>query len=376
MRCSGYVTSVLRRWPRSWWAPALVVSVVVALSATGAAAGAAASHLRLLASGVRGFVSDGTRYVAWEKRKGSPITIFDSQAGTYRQITPPRECTLRRYLYSEGVELRGPAAAGRFLLDCQQAGFALLEAPTMHITSLPTTLGRGVWHTVGSLYIEGSSSVGSACSHSEAELREPEPWCTALYEISTGVVSYRPFGSPQAELDRAGAPLACSRLRQKAGYESLGTEGEERNDYANGLYVHAARNRDVMIERCNGKSITLKDRGSPRDFDVRGGMLTWDTGHPGSELQDYEPDKGPGSLFSYDLATRTRRSWPLPKLAVDTEAGEGTPPIHGVFGYSTHTSKMVFWLATRKVECVVGPTKEYVPLCGHPEVFSLYAASL
>jgi hypothetical protein len=317
-------------------------------------------------------VSDGTRYVAWETAEGSPITIFDSRTAAHRQIAPPKGCTLRRYLYSEGVELRGGAAAGRFLLVCQQGGFALLEVPTGHITSLPNTLGRGVWQTVGSLYIEGSSSVASACSHSEAELREPEPWCAAFYEIATGIVSYRPFGSPLAELDRSGAPLVCSRLREKAGYESLGTEGEEHKGYANGLYVHAARNSDLKIERCNGKSITIKGRRSPRDFDVRGGLLTWDTGHPGSELQDYEPNEGPGSLFSYDLATRKQRGWDLPKLPVFTES-EGAP-IHGVFGYSTHTSTMVFWLATRKVECVVGPTKEYVPVCGHPEVFSVYAA--
>jgi len=352
----------------------LVVLMLCVAGLVGApVARAGGSHLRLVASGVRGFVSDGTRYVAWEKDQRFPITIFDTHTGVSHQVARPRGCVLPQH--SEGIEVRGAGAAGRFLLDCRQAGFDLLEAPTLHITPLPTTLGRGGWQTVGSLFIEGSSSVASACSHSEAGLKEFEPWCMALYEISTGVVSYRPHRSPSPELDRPGAPLVCSRLRGNAGYESLGTEGEEHKGYANGLYVHAARHGDVKIERCNGRSIILKDRGGPRDFDVRGGLLTWDTGHPGSELGEYEPNQGPGSLFSYDLATRKRRSWPLPKLPVDTDS-EGAP-IHGVFGYSTHTRTTVFWLATRLRECVVESTNgEYVPTCGHPEVFSVYAARL
>ncbi|MGO8904760.1 MAG: hypothetical protein ACLQMH_03965 [Solirubrobacteraceae bacterium] len=319
-------------------------------------------------------MSDGTRYVAWEKSSGSPITVFDSRTGSHRQITPPAGCALREYAYSEGLELRGQGAAGRFLLDCGKSGYALLEASTGHITALPTV--EGAWRTVGSLYVEGSSADHDACSHSEAELRESmNPWCAALYEIATATVSYRPEDSWGAQLDRSGAPPICARFRQKVLAERTGEEEEQA--YADGLYVHASRNgHDVKIERCKGASITLRGQGTPRDFDLRGGVLTWDTGHPGGESESEPKDAAGlqrGMLFSYDPATRKRRSWILPRLSLLSDSEGAT--VHGVFGYSTHTTTMVFWLATRHRECVVSG-EGYQPVCTHPEVFSVYAARM
>lgn len=391
--CSGCTRSVFpSRRRRCCWAAALIATLLFGLVGVSAVAATAGSHLRLLANGVRGFVSDGTRYAAWELPRlpgeNSTITIFDSRNGRRRRVEPPAGCTLRRLLYAEGLELRRQGAAGRFLLNCQRPGFplgesaaghALLDAATGRITRLPEGSTDDSWRAVGSLYLEGTADA-EACSHSpaelqQAELRQSPPSCVALYELSTGALSYSPEDSPRGELDRSEAPPICPKFRLAAAAER--TEEKEEDAYSDGLYVHAAPHGhgSVIIEGCTGKPITLKGRGTPRDFDVRGGLLTWDTGHRGAELEYDPPNEGPGTLFSYDLATRKRRSWRLPKLTVLTEAEEGTPPIHGVYGYATHTRSLVFWVAIHHREQVCtspGP-------CGGgggPEVFSVYAARL
>jgi hypothetical protein len=78
----------------------------------------------------------------------------------------------------------------------------------------------------------------------------------------------------------------------------------------------------------------------------------------------------PGVLFSYNLATQRRRTWALPRLplAVEQIGGE---PITGAFGYSTHTTTTVFWIAARRRECVGDSS-----VCSEPEVFSVYAARI
>jgi hypothetical protein len=141
--------------------------------------------------------------------------------------------------------------------------------------------------------------------------------------------------------------------------------------------VHAARNGrgGVEIERCHGAPIKLQGRGGARDFDVRGGVLTWDSGHPGVDAKERVEGDGlkqselqHGVLFSYNLATHHRRSWALPRLPLWVESKEGKP-ITGAFGYSTHTTTTVFWIAARRRECI-GDS-----VCSEPEVFSVYAAT-
>jgi hypothetical protein len=80
--------------------------------------------------------------------------------------------------------------------------------------------------------------------------------------------------------------------------------------------------------------------------------LTWDTGHRGEDFGEEEllgaPKNGQlrrGTLVSYSLATHRRESWTLPRLRLQGE-NSGLPTT-GVFGYSTHTKYMVFWIAAR-----------------------------
>jgi len=136
----------------------LLALVAIGLGSPAVPAEAAGSALRRVAGPVDDFVSDGVRYAAWEKRKDSPITVFDSRTGGQRQISPPKGCSLANLARPVPVDFGG-AAEGRFLLDCPEAGYALLDAQTGTVSVLPELSERGpypyAWGAVGSLYVEG-----------------------------------------------------------------------------------------------------------------------------------------------------------------------------------------------------------------------------
>ncbi len=101
----------------------------------------------------------------------------------------------------------------------------------------------------------------------------------------------------------------------------------------------------MRIDRCHGRPILLHGRGVPGNFDVRGGLLTWDTGQNAIGF-DVEEGFAHGTLTAYRLSNGRRRSWELPRLVLNT----GAPPLPTtVVGYSTHTATTVFWVAARKV---------------------------
>jgi hypothetical protein len=172
--------------------------------------------------------------------------------------------------------------------------------------------------------------------------RGPGEVCIALYQIATGTMSDRPAWQVP-DLDRLGAPPVCRALRPKlladkeSGLSKLFS-------YADGLLAHPAhRAGSVQIDRCNGGPIVLRGRGEPRNFDIRAGVLTWDTAHHATDFESQD-DVRHGTLSSYRIANGVRRSWPLPSLTLKG-ALPGVEP--GVFGGSTHTANTVFWIASR-----------------------------
>jgi hypothetical protein len=103
----------------------------------------------------------------------------------------------------------------------------------------------------------------------------------------------------------------------------------------------------IRIRRCNGHSKTISTAPEPRDLILLGSLLTWDTGHAGTDVNtEAEAEGGDthrGRLWSYQTATHTRRSLPLPQ----TTTIVGSRKAHGVFGYSSHAGKTLFWIAAR-----------------------------
>jgi hypothetical protein len=293
---------------------------------------------RVVASTVT-FASDGTRYVAWQVSQGAPVVALDTRRGSQQRFDTTAGCGLH------DEELRGfgpPAAAGRFLLTCRNDS-DLLNARTGAITALPVPTGRfdGGWDTVGSRYVRGTADPHD-CRQSASEGRRGV-LCIALYDIASGAISYRPE-SQLPDLDRAGAPPICASLRNRLiAEEKAGVLGRTLAYRAGYLARPIGRGGDVALERCNGRRTILHGAGEPENFDLRGGLLTWDTGHPGEQFQNGS-EVSHGALWSYQPSTGRRRHWTLPRLRLI-----GENPVSGVLGYSTHTLNTVFWIATRTV---------------------------
>jgi hypothetical protein len=198
---------------------------------------------------------------------------------------------------------------------------------------LPDDLSRYDWALVGTDYAE---SPNTGCGDYDE--------CFALYNLATGAISVR-RAPAIVDLDRPGAPAAplCPALRRRI-LAAQRAEVPPSFAYEDGLFVHAAKRVGyVEIDRCKRPPIVLSGRGEPRDFDLSAGLLTWDTGYPTSGVDEEGESPYPSVLNAYQLATGRRRSWRLPRRVLPGE----TRPV--VFGYSTHTSQTVFWIADRSV---------------------------
>jgi hypothetical protein len=290
---------------------------------------AIASPSRRPASDTVAFSSDGTRFVAWQVQGDEQIVVLDTLTGPRRQITPPAGCKLHNEA-EDGEPIIG-AAAGRFLLECDEgAAQALLDVRTGKNVMLPKkTNGTSGWYRVGTRYVMGVN---------------------VLYDIATGASTRldRP-----TDLDARGASMSaiCPAVRhlvlryQPQGlFKGFADEGEL---FAQGDGKHG----DVQLDHCHGSPTILRARGTdgfgdgePEDFDLRGGLLSWDTG---SEAAGYIPPepKFRGGLYAYELTTHRRHEWLLPRLRVTG----GEEPNRGTYGYSTHTASMVFWIATQTI---------------------------
>ena len=155
---------------------------------------------------------------------------------------------------------------------------------------------------MGALYVEGN---GTQCSQTPVERRALEP-CIALYELSTGVVRQRPQ-SQVGDINLPGAPLVCRALRATLVRERAEMPSEVFS-YSGGLLARPIGERgSVQIDGCRGRRTILYGRGFPGKFDIRSGLLTWDTGRNVEFYKEGEPSNG--TVFGYELATRRRHSW-------------------------------------------------------------------
>jgi len=323
---------------------------VLALLTVGAAAvgtlvpSTLASPFRRLDGNAVAFATDGTRYALWQFHRGAPLIVYDTRTG-------------HRGEFDDGCGLYGAsspyreAAAGRFLVFC--GGPAMLDVRTGVVTHLPTGEYGPTWSTVGTRYVAGGSAPGQRCRG----MRRHEG-CTTLYDIATGGLSnVRDAQIP--DLDRPGAPPLCRRLRTKL--FTLERQVLEGFSYSNGgsdevgETFYDPRLRRVGIEGCNGRMVSLHLRSEPKNVELRGGVLTWDTGHsPESAFSEEEEgiDTRHATLTSYSLSSRRRRTWPLPHLPINLNGGEpGEATGAGVFGSSAHTSNTLFWIADRSLSC-------------------------
>jgi hypothetical protein len=338
MRTSPGRPTVAARGEASWqrarqcWVLALAV---LATMWCGLPSRALASRFHRLAAGTTAFASDGTRYAAWQVGK-SPIVVFDTRTGHRGQIE--KAC---------GLEGDRPGAAGRFLVSCGGKGQALLDVRTGAITPLPTGEYGPTWEVVGVRYVSGPAGLHALCHQTKSH-----EGCTALYDIETGALSEVPE-SEVRDLDRPGAPLVCRALQSKL-FKLNRSELTEEFSYSNGVLVSTvqigeAPGTKLRIDRCRGRSTILRSAPEPSDVELRGGLLTWDAVKAPLGALDPEEEAADthGTLDSYRLSTRRRRSWRLPRLPLDFE-GRHTV---GVLGSAAHTDYAVIWISAQSLVC-------------------------
>jgi hypothetical protein len=227
------------------------------------------------------------------------------------------------------------AAGGRFLLSCAGERNSVFDVRT----GANELLAAGTsWFELGTRYAQGNS----ADEHQVVE------------NLATGTVK-RTGESGAVDLDRAGAPglsAICPLLRRAVRREG---SSEGRSAYRSGRFVRPLGERGaVIVHRCNGAARILAasslphrafERHKPRYFDLRSGLLTWDTGEqPNGEDAEVGERRLRSRLFAYRLSSGRLDSWLLPRTAI--KEGRITLPAVAA-GYATHTAHAVFWVATR-----------------------------
>jgi hypothetical protein len=322
-----------------------ICAVVVTLAAVPASASPRGS-LRDRAAKTFAFASDGSRYAAWQQASRSTVVVFDARTQRTRTLAVT-DCGLVPDESEVTEEATPRARSGRFLLECGR-NQAVLDVESGAVQPLPLEPDGYKWEEVGTHYAAGPTP---ACAYHR---------CVALVDIATGAMSVR--HEPMVpDLDRPGAPSArvCRALRGRLVTE-LVAPSPASYVYADGLFAHdAKRHGYIEIDRCKRPPILIPGRGEPRDFDLRDGLLTWDTGHQVST----EPEESthPSVLGAYELSSASRRTWQLPRLSVAEE-----PPGLRILGYSEHAGRSVFWIATRAVRLGKAGNS--------PEYSSVYAA--
>jgi hypothetical protein len=332
------------RGPRACLAAALLLTAVGLLAGT-ANASAGVSRLRLLVPSVVRFASDGSRYAAWQVHLDGPIVVLNTLTGARHVIPRPTGCNLENGEENNGVARR-VAAAGQFLLSCPTGPGGLtgvLRARDGQSFRLPEMSLTGGWTTLGSRYAEGYTRE-EKCAHTETELKAEETGCIVLLSFASAVLSYRPHGEV-VNLDKPGAPLECPAVQKRA---RAGHANAAEGGFSTGLLaIESSRhNGDVEIVHCHGRATVLSGRGEPKNLRLDGGLLTWDNGLNPTQSGFPRENK---TLTSYRLANRSRRSWTLPLVSV---RGQEEPTPREPYGYSTHTTNAVFWIAPKTLESV------------------------
>jgi hypothetical protein len=316
-----------------------LVALVVLSAVLCSSSSVLAARLHLLASPIVAFSSDGAHTIAWQTAQGAPIVVLDTLTGSRTSISPPSGCELG----DEGEAGEPTAAAGRFLLQCNPSETAtVLDVRSGRTVALPAGT---TWFALGARYARGNN----ASEHQVVE------------NLASGAV--RRVGDEEVvNLDRPGAPgerAICARLRDAV--RGLGTEELGDFSFRNGLFAHrAGHHGDVALQRCRGHSSVFPGQSipnvfaqnAPRNFDLRGGLLTWDTGDQADTTGEYEFGRRAfaAKLDAVSLSTQRRRTWTLPRVPL---AHAAAPP--SSFGYSTHTVNAVFWAATRTLSLGPGP---------------------
>lgn len=306
-----------RESPRDLLCVVIAVGAVLALLASCPAA--LASSLGYVAR-VRAFASDGEHYVAWQTGGlKTPIVVLDTRTGRRQEFRAPSRCGLDND--AEDGEREDTAAAGRFLVSCpEHAG--LLNVATGQVAILPN-VRRGEtdeWSRVGKRYVLGKGTI---------------------YDIETGAA--RRIKRP-ADLDARGASMKahCPAVRRLADRYQKAAIQEDFNAVKDLIARASGSHGDAQLDGCHGPPVLLRVAGGERiarSFDLRGGLLSWDTG---ARAGSYLPRLHRARLYSYQLASRGRQSWPLPFTTAGPQNEKGS------YGYSVHTSNMVFWIAARE----------------------------
>lgn len=318
------------------------------------AAAAQGAPLRRLTGGVASFASDGVRYVAWQRSVGGAVVVFDTRMGKGHSFSVPAGCELAN---EEEREFGRVADGGRFLVHCthvQPERTLVLDGRSGSLSELPA-LGSGAeWVALGTRYVLGLSyptferkPEPSFCPQSRIELAHQFP-CLAIMGFSQKVVTYRPE-SLWPDLDVSGAPEICPRLRSKLIKETRAASSNPRFlDYSEGYYAQpTADDKAVELDRCSGTRVLLRAGGEPENFDVRGGVLSWDTGVPGSAFGEGTHKR---VLSAYQYQTRRLQTWTLPVVPIREDNGGEVSIVEYPLGYSTHTASMVFWIAMERRE--------------------------
>jgi hypothetical protein len=226
-------------------------------------------------------------------------------------------------------------------------------------TGALTPLPEGIsWNELGARYARGED----AGEHQ------------VVRSLATGATR-REGDSEFADLDRPGAPgvrSVCPRLRARVRTEARYLTGSFA--YDSGVLARQLGERGHLeVARCRGRARVLagqqlsgkEHNHVPRDFDVRGGVLSWDTGSYADTTGGDEGGPAERAFRSrlnvLALASGRRRTWMLPRVALPGAEADS-------YGYSTHAAGTVFWLATRSLG--FGNSGPFV------QTYSLYSARL
>jgi hypothetical protein len=295
---------------------------------------ALSAPLTPLASPVIAFSSDGVRYAAWQTTEQSPIVVLDTSTGLQAKYVAPAGCRLLDQ--AEGSSYEPTAAAARVLITCVQLQHErqqLLDMRTGDVTPLPEGVS---WGELGTRYVRGEDAGEHLLVRSLA---------TGATK-SVGDSEFADLSRPAA----TGIRDVCPRLRARVRAEARYLTGSFA--YGGGVLARQLGERgELEVARCRGRSRVLSGQRIsgrahnhvPRDFDVRGGVISWDTGSYADTTAGGEGgprERGFRSRVNVlELASRRRRAWSLPQLAI-----EHAEPDY--YGYSTHTANTIFWVAT------------------------------
>ena len=359
---------------------------------------AEASKLRLLIPSVTSFATNGRQYAAWQATPASPIVILDTATRNRRALHLPG-CVLGNespdeFGNAEGDNrtVAGPAgfliycfketgtgcytAHEKTLIRCGETGPHEGESESEYKTELKSQaqVERLLNPRTGNTRLLPEGHPWALVSGGSVESFSVEPryarrgGCFARYTLATGRVEVRADAGVCRRFLEQG--LTSPICRSLGGGPETFVKAHNEWEFTFGEHVFARTDhRHVLLEYCDGREILLPGpvepgrtehfveqgghhasrylgQDEPKNFSLRSGLLTWDTGAYAAGSSECEGDVRDGTLTSYRLSTGKRTTWKLPDLSYVECEGQ-----KGVFGYSAHTLNAVFWLPEREGTC-------------------------